>query len=194
MNGTTESSTFRFTARDVATGAVFTLLYLYVLIVGIVALVAAGFAAASGVVLRSGGGDDGGSPADIAANDLLGIVVIAAIVLIVAMVTTAIAVALLGCVAGLLSLALRRVRGWGWHVASYFALGTIGALAVLVAVFLPGLDFGSPGAIAWLPAVVLAMALTGAAAAAGWMTAWRITGRPAPGDVGDINTLAEWGL
>lgn len=87
------------------------------------------------------------------------------------LVVTSLALLVFGPIAGLVSIALRRVSAWPVHLVAYFALGFVAATCVEVVALSPTQDLW---ALLRNPLTVALAILAGATAAAGWVIAWRL--------------------
>lgn len=160
----------RFARRDVVVGSALAL----ILFTGFLTLIASIYLGASAAYVtlstpRSSWDDDAfasqfnGSEGVI----LVGILLFA---ILCTLVVTSLALLVFGPIAGLVSIALRRVSAWPVHLAAYFVLGFVAAICVEVVTLFPTQDLW---ALLRNPLTVALAALAGASAAAGWVIAWR---------------------
>jgi len=167
---TAEASGLRFSAFDVVVGSFLALS----LFAGSLAFITVWwFVILATCGLASGGASTDSTLASIR-SDAWGaasaVIVIFLFALFCVVIITGLTLMVFGPIAGLLSLALRRLRAWPLHLVAYFLLGVVAAWSVVM-ISLHTVDLASIIANPFADALAV---LAGASAAGGWAIAWRL--------------------
>jgi hypothetical protein len=160
-----------FHTKDVATLAGFTALYFSGLVAGLAGVLCAGFAMLALPTWSDGSQDDLAAGLGFSLGFML---IILAVVLATAIIITVLASVVAAPIAGLLGLALRRVRSWPIHLVAYFAGGALVAIPVALYLAYPILNGVNIQVTPSPIPLSVVMFFAGASTAAGWATAWRI--------------------
>ncbi len=164
------STTLRFSAFDVVVGSFISLC----LFAGSLACVTMWWVVAIAVYGFAGGGPSTDTTVTSVQTDLWGAGAMAAVIFLFALfcvvIVTGLTLVVFGPIAGLLSLALRRVTAWPLHLVAYFVLGIVATYCVLL-ISLHTADLTSVVGNPFADALAL---LAGASAAGGWTIAWRL--------------------
>jgi hypothetical protein len=178
------TGSMRFALVDVIIGSAITLGIFCATVVMFVGVLYGGLGLGTVLSVQSGTGDGSttaypGSPNDVAPGplawmtDILTVAALVVLIIVIVVVVAGLVGIMFAPIAGLISLALRRVPFWPIHLLAYFALG---AAAAGCAVWAGVHPTGDPTGIFDHGTVALEI-LAGASAAGGWAIAWRIAVR-----------------